>query len=164
MDADVSGQGNTVHIAWYDAYYGNEVDYSRTLDGGDTFSDWIGISVLDSISSYNPALGCDGDQFLFVAWQNTTSVKASIPDHLAFTRSFDGGATFEEPATLVYPYASSPDVEVEGANVYLAWADYSASGSSLLSDILLAVSTDQAVHFPWRPTCRPAMPITFLRP
>ncbi|MFQ5737527.1 MAG: sialidase family protein [Acidobacteriota bacterium] len=141
-----------VYFTWtrFPAFSSTRIMFSRSTDGGLSFSNAIQIS--DGTSGYQgsvPAVGPEGE--IYVVWLRNSSVQ--------FDRSLDGGLTWG-PDTLVanisvipsplpgavFRTNSFPTIAVDrsgGENrgtIYVAWADRFGVGNG--PDILLSRSTN----------------------
>lgn len=63
---------NMVNVVWYDHHKGyNTCNYSRSSDGGQTFSDAIMINdEMDSVSSALPRIAVDNNKGVYVVWMD----------------------------------------------------------------------------------------------
>jgi len=91
----------TVYLTWtrffFDPVHGyreSPIVVSKSVDGGNTWSDWVKVS--DSAHPFdqgsNPAVGPDGT--LYVAYEGATPSSGYSQDAVVVARSTDGGATF----------------------------------------------------------------------
>ncbi len=141
-----------VYVTWtnFPVVGGTSIQFSRSTDGANTFSAGRPISDFPSPQGSVPIVGPGGE--LFVTW-----IRGSL---LEFDRSFDGGDTWgsdvliavQDPLPSPLPGAafrlnSFPTMVVDRSggphhgNLYVAWADESASGQG--PDIVLSRSVDQ---------------------
>lgn len=152
----MSADGGSVFVLWQEIVFsggshGGETFFSRSTDGGRTFSDPLNLS--RSLAgdgkgrltrerwhngSLDLALGPDGT--LYTAWTEYEGA-------LWFRRSTDGGRTFEAAARVGGSDdkpARGPDIAVgPDGTVYLAWA----VGEDPEADIHLAASADGGRSF-----------------
>lgn len=152
----MSEDGESVFVLWQEIVFsggshGGEAFFSRSTDGGRTFSEPMNLS--GSLAgdgkgrltekywhngSLDLARGRDG--VLYAAWTEYEGA-------LWFRRSTDGGGHFEEPVRVAgsdEAPARGPDLGVgPDGTVYLAWA----VGEDSAADIHLAVSNDGGLSF-----------------
>jgi flagellar hook assembly protein FlgD len=112
----VDGTG-VIHVAWQDTEYGaSEILYSRSSDGGLTFSAPVNISN-DAGTSVKVKLALDSNGVLYAAWNDDTT--------LWLAKSTDGGASFTKVYSDVGTSSSSPiNVSLAvgvGNAVHLVW-------------------------------------------
>jgi hypothetical protein len=116
LEVDRTGgatDGN-VYVCWTrftGAAGGHKAYFTRSIDGGATFSRPIAISGNKRVQGCDIAIEGDGD--VYVSWR--TFVKSAVdPDALGFARSTDGGATFGKSRIIrqiepYFPFDSSRD-------------------------------------------------------
>lgn len=91
---------NTLHVVWYgqDATYSGanerQIKYSRSFDGGNSWSAWRNIAPVSGYSggSYwqeHPVIYVDGSNKIYVVWEGEDSSHSN--PQIKFTRSNDGG-------------------------------------------------------------------------
>jgi hypothetical protein len=137
FDSSIAVSGNNVHVVWNDNTPGNyEIFYSRSTDGGDTFST-INLSNNED-SSLGPAVAVSGNN-VYVVWQD------GINAEIFYRRSTDGGISFGPTQNLSNNGGASWDsgIAVSANNVYVIWAD-TTDGSF---DIFYRRSTDGGISF-----------------
>jgi len=126
-----------VYVTWTDFwedYHIRPIRFSRSTDGGATFSPMITINTPGSVQWSVPVVTAAG--VLFVAWV------ADDPKSIRYTRSLDGGSTFDPEEVLfntsiysgyitpwyvsIYPYPAM-DADLTGGahngNLYMVFAD-----------------------------------------
>lgn len=109
--ADSSG---TIYVLWSDNSAGNyEIFFTRSIDGGNTFSAPQTISHAGS-NSAGGQMVVDSNGNINVVWNDNSS--GSYSGFLS--RSVDGGASFSPPVNL--PAADQMNIDSAG-NIYLAW-------------------------------------------
>ncbi len=147
----------TLYVIWQEIIFsggshGGDILFSRSVDGGETFSAPINLS--DSIGgdgkgrinrdiwdngSLDLAAGADGT--LYAAWPE-------YDGPLWFSRSTDGGATFSRPQRVAgggnaKPARAPALAAGPGRTVHLAWT----IGEDDAADIRIVTSTDAGVSF-----------------
>lgn len=114
--------------------------YSRSRDGGATFAP--GLAISGPGEAQVPVIAADRDGAIYAAWEGEAAGNRDI----FFSRSTDGGATFEPPVNLSGNPGDSklPAIVARGSGeVYVAWQDSTGPGRQ----ILLRRSTDGGKHF-----------------
>jgi hypothetical protein len=164
---------DSVYVAWDNASNkngkssaNNALLFSRSTDGGKTFSAPIAVNTLtggpNSVIGADPFVGPNGE--VYVAWHDVQN------NRLMVNRSFDGGATFGQQTTIsptVIPFAAAiPPQASRGAllypacgadqstgphrgTLYCSWMDETPSNGT---DIFVARSTDKGQS--WRAPVR----------
>jgi hypothetical protein len=128
----------------------SQIMFTRSTDGGATFSDPIALSAKGSTQGSMPAVGANGE--VYVAWFDDAGPQLMIQ------RSDDGGATFANPVagggaiTRIRPLPdnvngniranSFPSIAVDDASgtVYVVFAQHN---SNTLADVFLVRSADK---------------------
>ena len=167
---------DSVYVAWDNASFGNGKSsannallFSRSTDGGRTFSAPIAVSSLNgganAVIGGDPFVGPNGE--LYVAWHDIQNSRLMV------NHSFDGGTTFGQPVAiaptrvafdaviapqasrhaLLYP-ACGADASSGPARgtLYCSWMDETAANGT---DILASRSTDRGAS---SLTCRMGPP------
>ena len=123
-----SHDGN-VYVCWsrFTGFGQNKVYFSRSTDGGATFSRPISISRendIRSVQGCDIAVEADGDVYVTFRTFNAGSPKVS--DALGFARSSDGGATFGDASVIrtITPYAPRDGTRDCGDGPTLCPADF----------------------------------------
>ncbi len=108
-----------------------EVHYSISMDGGNTWSGQTGdqtLSLPGGNNAYNPDIAIDSDDVIHVVWNQV--YEGGSVDEIHYSRSFDGGATWSsQTAETVISYpdgdASSYADIVIGPNdeLYVMWRE-----------------------------------------
>jgi PKD domain len=112
--------GGSIYVVWEDDIaLGSNVLFSRSADGGVTFSTPKNLSN-SSGYSFSPRIAVDARGGINVLWLNNT------PGYYAvfFSRSADGGATFSGPNNLSNGPADTgnPEIAVDaGGNISVVW-------------------------------------------
>lgn len=126
------------YVLWNDCSFTGGVGpfFRRSNDTGLTFG-----SIQNPVPHGNTvAIAVDGST-VYLAW--TTSGTLSAPSTVTFTRSVDGGVTFEQPHQLSPDGAGNVKLAVSGSNIYLAWIKPASSPFTYA----FARSTDGGVSF-----------------
>lgn len=150
----VAGPNGAVYAAWTE--YDGPLWFSRSLDGGKTFSGPARVAEKSASArpARAPSLAVAPDRTLYLAWTVGDNDAADI--HLA--RSTDGGLTFGAPQRIApsKTYSDAPKLAVDGAGVvHLVYAESSA-GPFAAYQIRYTRSTDGARTFqPPRDISRP---------
>ena len=140
-DADVAASDGNVYVVWKDNALGNEeILLSMSNDRGASFGPPINLSNTAALS-LQPQIVAAGDN-VYVVWSDFQAYGAG---DIFFTRSIDGGASFEDIMNLSFNVGASeePRIAVFGNNVYVVWQDYSPGNS----EVLFARSTDGGRSF-----------------
>jgi hypothetical protein len=123
----------------------SEILFAKTSDGGITFDD---IQTLSDDGGAHFAFLSDiavsGDN-VYIVWTDVTDTS-----DILFIKSTNGGDSFTQPIKLndgEEPSARFPRIAVTGANVYVAWQDFTCCPSRIDSDIFFAASTDDGTTF-----------------
>jgi hypothetical protein len=138
----VAVSGNNVHVVWHDNSLGNlEIFYSRSRDGGVTFSEPQTMSRTAGNSSA-PAVAASGDN-VYVVWGVDNSPEAGL--NILYRRSRDGGANFGSTMNIsdTAGNSSAPAVAASGDNVYVVWGVDNSPGKF----VLYRRSTDGGANF-----------------
>jgi len=120
---DADGNINTVWIDNGTGYYA--VLFSRSSDGGASFSTPLNVSNHTGSGAAAPQIGLDPKGNIYIVWSDNSSGNyASF-----FTHSTDGGGSFSAPLLISNPGATSAGgvriaVDASG-NINLVWADNS---------------------------------------
>ncbi|TAK26603.1 MAG: exo-alpha-sialidase [Nitrosarchaeum sp.] len=138
--------GTSIFVTWtyrYQEDHYSEIFFSKSIDGGTTFSTPQKIS--GSTFSYGSRLATD-DMNIFVTWGDITYSDNRYENmEILFSKSTDGGTTFSTPMNLSNNdgFSSYPSIAIDGKNVFIAWQDYSVVDT----DIFVSESTDGGVTF-----------------
>ncbi len=139
----VDGSGN-VNVVWEDDTPGNlDIFYSRSTDGGTTFSAPINLSNNPAVSE-QPRMVVDASDNINVVWADNTPPDTN-PD-IFFTRSTDGGATFSTPKNVSNNSGFSFNAQIvadASGNIDVVWDDNTAGNR----DIFFSRSTDGGATF-----------------
>jgi hypothetical protein len=132
-----------VHITWSD--YGNngygQIHYSRSADGGSTFSTPLNVSSSSSDTD-QPYVIADSTA-IHIAWQSNEDRQ------IYYARSTNNGTSFSTPTirsnTSVEAPAVEPAIALDGqGRVHIVWTRFNDAGGS---DISWTVSSDNGATF-----------------
>lgn len=90
------GPNGNIYVGWVDETLYHNVFFSRSEDGGGSFSSPILLSATLPFD-YHPLIAADYSGNINVVWQSTLGGDT----HIAFTRSSDGGNSFTAPVVLL---------------------------------------------------------------
>jgi hypothetical protein len=137
--AIATDSGNNLHVVWGDNTPGNwEIIYSKSTDGGATWSAAVDVSNNSGISS-SPTIVVGSGNSLHVVWYDTPSGGGN-PDIL-YSKSTDGGATWSAVVNISNNSGGSfsPAIIVDsGNNLHVVWTDTTPGNY----DIFYSKSTD----------------------
>ena len=132
-------RGNTVYLAWTigdDA--GADIRVARSHDGGATFAAPV---IVERSKAYSdaPKLALDGRGTLHLVYSENMRV--------VYSRSSDGGGSFERPRAISGPDSGFPALGVDGtANLYVLWERFPGQRSRPRG-LGFAVSRDRGRSF-----------------
>jgi hypothetical protein len=116
-----------IFIAWKDIITGNyEIFFTRSLDGGQTWSNEINLSN-NTADSVKPEIELDNNGNIYVLWYELKDYQTIR--NIYFTRSTDRGKTFSEPRVLseVEGLSTSAVITVdENNNLNVAWGNFTS--------------------------------------
>lgn len=138
-----AGRDGVLYAAWTE--YGGPLWFSRSADGGESFSAPQRIAGSQVVPARAPALAAGPDGTVYLAWTVGETQAAAI----RVATSHDGGATFGPPvmATPDAAYADAPKLAVDaGGMLHLAYAQ-SAGGPFGLYRVRYARSADGGRSF-----------------
>jgi S1-C subfamily serine protease len=117
----VAAFGNIVYVVWTDNSPGNfDIFFIKSTDGGNTFSKPLNLSN-DPGLSYLPKIATNGKNNVYVVWTDNSPGNYNI----LFTRSLDGGASFDKPIILgnLKGVSNFPNIAASGNDtVYVVWS------------------------------------------
>src|SRR2546422_976056 len=110
--------GGNINVAWVSSptVLPNIISFSRSSDGGATFSTPIALSTRPS---GGPQVAVDSAGNINVAWRDGYN-----NFDVAFSRSSDGGATFTTPQVISYVMEADPELYMaldSHGNIYVVW-------------------------------------------
>ena len=144
------GPDDTLHIIWNDRRNGTaQLYYSRSTDGGLTWSDPIEISGSPARDVSAPQISVDDNGRVHVAWHIGDPETDTEPTMVYYTRSLDGGITFETPRALntTDNHEAFVRFNIQGTSgdlLPLSWRVQSERGDW---DIYVGISTDGGETF-----------------
>jgi len=122
VSVDNSGK---IHLVWYDniwAYYGQQIYYRKSADGGGS---WTTIKKITSTggNSITPDIAVDSSFRVHVVWDNN----GPGSDQIYYKKSTNGGVAWSywKRLTFSYPnWSRTPDIIVDSSdNLHLVWED-----------------------------------------
>jgi len=108
-------EGN-VYFSWssYNGNGGNTVNFSRSTDHGQTFSNRVNLGPVNAEIQF-PDIAITGNGHVYVTFRRISGAKKNVTDAVLVTKSTDCGKTFSPPQTIhtFTPYDASdvPDPE-----------------------------------------------------
>lgn len=124
----LSVDGDNVHVVWHDNTQGNfEILYKQSTDKGITWSSELNLSN-NSGSSFKPAITADGNN-IHVVWHDSSPGNSQI----FHKQSPNNGGTWtsEENLSDSMEYNYSPDIVVNGNNIYVVWYKYTPENEEI---------------------------------
>jgi S1-C subfamily serine protease len=120
--ASIGASRKKVYVVWADDSPGNyDIFFIRSTDYGNTFSKPVNLSDNPGVS-YFPKLATDGNNGIYIVWTDNSLGNYNIE----FTKSIDGGATFNRPIILsndTRGVSNFPNMAISGNNnVYITWS------------------------------------------
>jgi len=135
-----------IHVAWslFDQIYGGaSLFYTRSADGGATWSAPQILSAVDWTGSYTPTITAEADGSVFVSWFDDDQENGP-QNGVKYARSTDDGTTFSAPGTLVAASGvSCPSAVGASRLIAVAWEQGPIGAGNLMFDY----STDGAQSF-----------------
>lgn len=132
-----------INVVWLDNSPGSyAVFFSRSSDGGVTFSEPRNISNQTGSAAYSPQIALDSAGNIFVIWTSFSSANASV----LFTRSTDGGSTFSAPQLISHTssYGAGGQMAVASSgNLDVVWAEENSGNAT----VFFSHSTDGGATF-----------------
>jgi len=131
-DYAIAVSGNNIFVVWYDASnQENFIFFTRSTDGGLTFSNPINLSPDNSISKYPQVVSNDNN--VYVIWHDYSQGNGDI----FLIESVDYGATFDGIKNLSNNEHESnifilgPQIALSNNQVYAVWQDKTDSNTDL---------------------------------
>lgn len=157
-DQLVVDSNSNINVAWSDnspGYYA--VFFSRSTDGGATFSATLQVSTNASVSSFIAGAIVDSSGNINIAWVDRGSSGFFPFTDFLLSRSVDGGATFSAPNVIdsetgspFHPVLTVSDVEFEtdrNGNINLLWSHPNFNGDWFDFGVLFSRSADGGLSF-----------------
>jgi hypothetical protein len=136
----VDGQGG-INVVWVNDAPGNDdIFFSRSADGGGSFSTPVNISN-DAADSLSPQLAVDSGGNISVVWESD-----STPFGVLYSHSTNGGTSFSQPVDLATNTGGSFGAQIgvgADGSINVVWEDDSSSGAN----ISFSRSTDKGASF-----------------
>ncbi|MDE1770614.1 MAG: hypothetical protein KGI28_08710 [Thaumarchaeota archaeon] len=119
----------------------SDVFFSKSTDGGNTFSTPINLSQSATGQSAYAAFAQKGND-VYVVWQTSLTGSASV----FITKSSDGGTSFGKPVMLsdTTKLAAFPEIAISDNHVYSSWLEKSDNNST---NVVFVKSDDNANSF-----------------
>jgi hypothetical protein len=139
-DARLATHANGVYVVWREGSGCNsEIAFRRSITGGASFEPILQLSQ-NAVASLDPLIDSN-DPSVYVIWKEKRAGNTDI----FFTRSSDGGATFDAAINLSDTGGKSSQyaLSASGDSVRIAWREKSVNGS----DIFYRSSTDRGTSF-----------------
>jgi hypothetical protein len=130
--------GGTINLAFDDdsnKVRGDDAFYTRSTDGGKTFSPPISVTGNAAIA-IESTLALDPAGNPYVGWTGITSNPGQGPIAVFLSKSTDHGTSFSAPvvASGASGDAENPEIAVDkNGNIVIAYVDFAASGSPVFS-------------------------------
>ena len=136
------------------------LEFTKSLDGGKSFEPAVNIAA-DELPSgkFFQTMTISGDGNIHVAWLDSPAINngtgylmsdKSRPSTVKYTKSTDGGTTFEPTKSLVEnpcPCCNVQSASDENNNVYVSWRQVFGEGESQIRDMVVASSSDSGETF-----------------
>ena len=115
-----SNGNNTIYVGWEDNSTGNyELLFTKSTDGGTTFSDPINLSSNNGTSEDGTITELNGTIYVGSSDNSTGNYE------ILLAKSTDGGTTFTDPINLSNNTVESADPVIKSSkdNLYVAWSE-----------------------------------------
>jgi len=115
-----SNGNNTIYVGWEDNSTGNyELLFTKSTDGGTTFSDPINLSSNNGTSEDGTITELNGTVYVGLSDNSTGNYE------ILLAKSADGGTTFTDPINLSNNTVESADPVIKSSkdNVYVVWSE-----------------------------------------
>ena len=141
-DIAVDSLGN-LYVVWRDNRDGNDdIYFSKSTDGGDTWSANVRVDDGGWWGQYSPCVPVDKYGDIYVAWADERNSATLTQTDIFFTKSTDGGTSFDSPSVQVddagsgYKNQEAPDILVDDQGlVFVVWADERIGDFDIYSSI-----------------------------
>lgn len=145
-DVQLAITGSNIYVVWTDDTTGNrEILFTKSIDGGDTFSEPVNLSN-NSGDSYNSEIAAAGNN-VYVVWNDYNSPEGKGGGML-LGKSIDGGDTFSQPNNLSNNTKDSyPKIATDGnsSNVFIVWNNETVNDK--VGGVFFTNSSDNATTF-----------------
>ena len=115
-----SNGNNTIYVGWEDNSTGNyELLFTKSTDGGTTFSDPINLSSNNGTSEDGTITELNGTVYVGLSDNSTGNYE------ILLAKSADGGTTFTDPINLSNNTVESADPVIKSSkdNLYVVWSE-----------------------------------------
>ena len=145
----VDNLGN-INVVWVEPTSANNIMFSRSTDGGLTFSAPVNLSNNPG-GAFEPSLALDASGNINLAWTGSANF-ASGPNDIFFTRSTDGGNSFSTPVDVSGGQPAgggfTPSLALDTAgNPNLVWSGCFDLACSANSSVFFSRSNDRGATF-----------------
>ena len=178
----VGGSGFSTRITWSDPFFkfeqpalaasngefflawtafpgsgGAEIAFTRSSDGGASFTDPVIVSPIDAMNSYIPSISAEGSE-LAITWADADLLNSGLPSGVTLARSTDSGQTFYPPL-MVAEAGLCPNVALANGKTFLSWYDsaseqtffaLSSNGTTFSAPLQVSTTTERT----WCPNMR----------
>jgi hypothetical protein len=122
--------GNTVYVTWQDDRLGDyNIRFAKSTNGGDTFGPSVRVDDSTQGNQQYPSIMVAGNGDIYIVWQDNRRTLASGDYDIYFSKSTDGGATFNTNVRVDSTGSSDYDQKYpkiaigSGNNIYVVWQD-----------------------------------------
>ena len=122
--AHIAVSANNIFVVWSNAFGNEEIWFTRSTDGGDTFetAENLSNSAGDSRVGLSYAVAANGNN-VYVVWYD--EINPSEPEEILYRQSSDGGSTFGDIVNISNTPGQSliPSVAADESSVYIVWTE-----------------------------------------
>ena len=142
--AKAAHTANAIHLTWTvyatnPAILGAEIFHIRSMDGGNSFTDPLLVSIDDGLNSYASSISTDVESKVSITWSNEDVGS----NRTRFVVSIDEGGTFTTPSSLPTQQGLSPSMLMTPSALYASWME----GAEFTQELYFAGSTDGGMSF-----------------